>query len=118
MPIVSVNEEILSLGGAGNVLHNLNALGAKIDVISVLGDCENSIEIKKNGKFYVKPMPASVEFCNHLQSSCFLIYTNKQRKSSKIAESHENKRSLDVKKSIAEISREAYKQFCCQNINK
>ena len=47
VPIVSVNEEILSLGGAGNVLHNLNALGAKIDVISVLGDCENSIEIKK-----------------------------------------------------------------------
>ena len=76
----------------------------------------NSIEIKKNGKFYVKPIPASVEFCEHLQSSCFLIYTDKQRKSSKIAESHENKRSLDVKKSIAEISREAYKQFCCQNI--
>jgi len=76
----------------------------------------NSIEIKKDGKFYVKPMPVSVEFCSHLESSCFLIYTNKQRKSSKIAESHENKRSLDIRKSIAEISRAAYKQFSCQNI--
>ena len=37
VPIVSINKESTMLGGAGNVLNNLNALGAKIDVISVVG---------------------------------------------------------------------------------
>jgi D-beta-D-heptose 7-phosphate kinase/D-beta-D-heptose 1-phosphate adenosyltransferase len=34
------------LGGAGNVINNLNALGAKVDVISVIGGCEISDELK------------------------------------------------------------------------
>jgi len=46
VPIVSINKESTMLGGAGNVLNNLNALGAKIDVISVVGDCENSDSMK------------------------------------------------------------------------
>jgi len=47
VPIVNINEENFSLGGAGNVLSNLKALGANADIISVLGDCENSKEIKR-----------------------------------------------------------------------
>ena len=33
------------MGGAGNVIKNLNALGAKVDVISVIGDCDTSKEL-------------------------------------------------------------------------
>jgi D-beta-D-heptose 7-phosphate kinase/D-beta-D-heptose 1-phosphate adenosyltransferase len=35
------------LGGAGNVINNLNALGAQVDVISVIGGCEISEELKE-----------------------------------------------------------------------
>ena len=45
--IVNVNHENTLLGGAGNVINNLKALGAKVDVISVLGDCRTSDTLKK-----------------------------------------------------------------------
>ena len=45
VPIVNIDNESSSLGGAGNVINNLKTLGAKVDVISVLGDCENSIKL-------------------------------------------------------------------------
>ena len=44
--VVNVKSESAVLGGAGNVINNLNALGAKVDVISVIGDCEISDELK------------------------------------------------------------------------
>jgi len=47
VPIVNINSESSSLGGAGNVINNLNSLGAKIDIISVIGDCENSQKLKE-----------------------------------------------------------------------
>ena len=45
--VVNVKSESAVLGGAGNVINNLRALGAKIDVISVVGGCEISDELKK-----------------------------------------------------------------------
>jgi len=44
--IVNVKNESLVLGGAGNVINNLKALGANVDVISVIGGCEVSDELK------------------------------------------------------------------------
>ena len=44
--IVNVNHENTLLGGAGNVINNLKALGAKVDVISVVGDGKNSDALK------------------------------------------------------------------------
>ncbi|MDB4037947.1 D-glycero-beta-D-manno-heptose-7-phosphate kinase [Candidatus Thioglobus sp.] len=44
--IVNISSESISLGGAGNVINNLNSLGAQVDVISVIGDCTNSEELK------------------------------------------------------------------------
>jgi len=44
--VVNVDNESISLGGAGNVINNLNALGAVVDVISVIGQCEASKELK------------------------------------------------------------------------
>jgi len=44
--VINVSSETSVLGGAGNVINNLNALGAKVDVISVIGECEASEELK------------------------------------------------------------------------
>jgi D-beta-D-heptose 7-phosphate kinase / D-beta-D-heptose 1-phosphate adenosyltransferase len=45
--IIDINNESKTLGGAGNVVNNLQSLGAKVDVISVIGDCKISEEIKE-----------------------------------------------------------------------
>ena len=44
--IVNIDNESTVLGGAGNVINNLNALGAQVDVISVIGGCDISDELK------------------------------------------------------------------------
>jgi len=44
--VINVDGESSVLGGAGNVINNLNALGAVVDVISVIGECEASKELK------------------------------------------------------------------------
>jgi len=45
--VINIKNESASLGGAGNVINNLKVLGAKVDILSVIGDCEASIELKK-----------------------------------------------------------------------
>ncbi|MDA7441031.1 D-glycero-beta-D-manno-heptose-7-phosphate kinase [Candidatus Pseudothioglobus singularis] len=45
--VIKVESESKSLGGAGNVINNLNSLGAQVDVISVVGNCDTSNELKK-----------------------------------------------------------------------
>ncbi len=47
VPIVSVANETTVLGGCGNVVNNLKALGAAVSIISVIGDCEAGVELKK-----------------------------------------------------------------------
>jgi D-beta-D-heptose 7-phosphate kinase / D-beta-D-heptose 1-phosphate adenosyltransferase len=44
--VINVECESAVLGGAGNVINNLRALGAQVDVISVIGGCEISDELK------------------------------------------------------------------------
>ena len=44
--VVNVKSESAVLGGAGNGINNLNAIGAQVDVISVIGGCEISDELK------------------------------------------------------------------------
>jgi len=44
--VINVENESTVLGGAGNVINNLNALGAQVDVISVIGDDNTSNELK------------------------------------------------------------------------
>jgi len=44
--IVNIDNENTLLGGAGNVVNNLKALGAKVDVIGVVGNCKNSDALK------------------------------------------------------------------------
>jgi D-beta-D-heptose 7-phosphate kinase / D-beta-D-heptose 1-phosphate adenosyltransferase len=44
--VINVGDESVLLGGAGNVVNNLNELGAQVDVISVIGSCETSDKLK------------------------------------------------------------------------
>jgi D-beta-D-heptose 7-phosphate kinase / D-beta-D-heptose 1-phosphate adenosyltransferase len=44
--IINVDDESNLLGGAGNVLNNLNSLDAEVDLISVVGMCETSQVLK------------------------------------------------------------------------
>jgi D-beta-D-heptose 7-phosphate kinase / D-beta-D-heptose 1-phosphate adenosyltransferase len=46
VPVINIDSESTVLGGAGNVINNLFALGAVVDVISVIGKCEISNELK------------------------------------------------------------------------
>ena len=43
--IIDIHHESIVLGGAGNVINNLKKLGAAVDVISVIGDCDISDEL-------------------------------------------------------------------------
>jgi len=45
--IINVKKESVVLGGAGNVAHNLLTLGSNVQVISIIGDCEISKELKE-----------------------------------------------------------------------
>ncbi|MBN2823932.1 MAG: D-glycero-beta-D-manno-heptose-7-phosphate kinase [Campylobacterales bacterium] len=44
--VVDIAKESTTLGGAGNVINNLLAFGAKVGVISVIGDDDTAIEIQ------------------------------------------------------------------------
>ena len=55
--VIDIKNDSLSLGGAGNVINNLKAFGAKVDIISVIGNCDVSNELKqllKDTKISVK----------------------------------------------------------------
>ena len=45
--VINVDRESTVLGGAGNVINNLKALGAEVDVISVVSECKTSEELKE-----------------------------------------------------------------------
>jgi D-beta-D-heptose 7-phosphate kinase / D-beta-D-heptose 1-phosphate adenosyltransferase len=45
--VVDIAKETTVLGGAGNVINNLNALGAEVSVSSVIGDDDNGEELKE-----------------------------------------------------------------------
>jgi len=44
--VVDIARETTVLGGAGNVINNLIALGSEVSVCSVIGDDENGVELK------------------------------------------------------------------------
>jgi D-beta-D-heptose 7-phosphate kinase/D-beta-D-heptose 1-phosphate adenosyltransferase len=42
VPVVEIKFESYTLGGAGNVVENLNVLGCNVDIVSIVGDDENA----------------------------------------------------------------------------
>jgi len=45
--VINIKSETKVLGGAGNVANNLLMLGSSVEVLSVIGDCEISNELRK-----------------------------------------------------------------------
>ena len=72
----------------------------------------NTIEINKNGDFFVKPLSVTTEFREHLLDSMVLIYTNEQRTCDKIAKSHQNK----DKTTILKLAHEAHSCLISEDI--
>ncbi len=73
----------------------------------------STIEINKNGDFFIKPMPITEEFELHLNDSMTLIYTNEKRITD-VASSYEG--NVDNKKNILEIAKQAYNSFIKEDI--
>ncbi len=45
--VINIDRESAVLGGAGNVVNNLKELGARVDIISVIGSCDVSNELRR-----------------------------------------------------------------------
>lgn len=92
----------------------LNESGGIQDQIWPLTKGLSSIQIDRNGNFYVKPIPVTEEFTNELQNSFTLIYTDEQRNTDSIAKSHEN--DVDNKLNILNIAKQSYNLFLKEDI--
>jgi len=92
----------------------LNESGGIQDQIWPFAKGLNSIEIDKNGKFSIKPLPVTEEFLVELQKSFTLIYTDEQRNTDEIAKSHEN--DINNKLNILELAKESYSAFLKEDI--
>ena len=78
----------------------------------------NSIEIKKDGDFEVRPLPISREFIDEFIDRSLLIYTGKTRKSFRIANDIGSKDNHQYKKNILDICNNAYDSFLDSDIDK
>lgn len=76
----------------------------------------NSIEIRNDGMYQVKPLPISPEFATEFQKSLVLVYTGKQRSDSETAQKHDEREKEQYKLAIRQISQEAYVKFEEENI--
>ena len=77
----------------------------------------NSIDIKTNGSFEVKPLPVSDQFRGEFLSRCVLIYTGSKRRSFQIAKSHNASKTKTAKRKIHDIAYKAQEAFQKSNID-
>jgi D-glycero-alpha-D-manno-heptose-7-phosphate kinase len=112
-----LNKEISKKQIAKDAIHIerniLNESGGIQDQIWAAYGGLNTIEIKKDGDFLVKPLPITEDFKKYLRDSMVLIYSNEQRVSDNVAKSHENK----DKTQILNIARKAYDYLLKEDIN-
>jgi D-beta-D-heptose 7-phosphate kinase/D-beta-D-heptose 1-phosphate adenosyltransferase len=97
--VVNVKSESAVLGGAGNVINNLRALGTQVDAISVIGGCEISDELKV--------------LLNDIEVDTQYLITQKDRitsKKSRIIAAHQQVVRYD-RESTDEISTESKKEI-------
>ncbi len=67
--VVDISQETTVLGGAGNVINNLNVLGSNVSVASVIGDDDNGKEL--------------LNMLKNINVNCQNIVTQKSRKTTK-----------------------------------
>lgn len=78
----------------------------------------NSINIKEDGKFKVKPLPVCDDFVKDFIDRSFLLYTGSNRQSFKIASSHDTGSQDINKKNILDLAKEGYKAFCDEDLTR
>lgn len=86
--VVDVVREELRLGGAGNVVHNLAALGTQVSVCSVVGEDQNGRELLE-------------QFCNHHIDTSAIFFDPERRTSRKT-------RVVAAHQQIVRIDRESH----------
>ena len=96
---------------------HLNESGGIQDQIWAAFGGLNSISIKTDGDFNVRPLPVSEDFIKEFMENTFLIYTGSQRKSFKIATSHDTGSDDQNKKKILDLAKEGYRAFCHEDKN-
>lgn len=105
--VVDIAKETLVLGGAGNVISNLLSLGAKVDVLSVLGDDETA-------KQMIKMLKSSKV------STDFLVFEQGRKTSKKsriIASNHQMIRyDLESRELISKVSEKKLMNNISENI--
>lgn len=90
----------------------LQESGGEQDQIAISYGGVNSIDIKPNGDFFVRPLPLSPEFLQYFKDHLVLFYLS-QRQSFKIAASVDfcDENAIIHKKEILRLSKEAYRRF-------
>ncbi len=108
-----LNKNKLSLDAIKIEREILNEAGGIQDQIWAAYGGFNSIEIKRSGEFFVRPLPVSSNFIEEFEQSLVLIYTLQQRDNDIIAKEH-----IEYDKTkILELSKQAYSEFQNENIN-
>lgn len=77
----------------------------------------NSIHIRPDGSFEVRPMPISEKFKTSFLDRLALIYTGKTRRSFGIAEAHNDKKNHSAKRKIQSIAELGYNALADQDID-
>jgi D-glycero-alpha-D-manno-heptose-7-phosphate kinase len=109
----NLNKNKLSLDAIKIEREILNEAGGIQDQIWAAYGGFNSIEIKRSGEFFVRPLPVSSNFIEEFEQSLVLIYTLQQRYNDIIAKEH-----IEYDKTkILELSKQAYSEFQNENIN-
>jgi len=77
--VINVSKETKVLGGAGNVAHNLVTLGSNVKVLSVIGGCKISNELKNLFKEINLPTDYLIEQKNRVTSKKTRIISSQQQ---------------------------------------
>ena len=107
--VINVKKESSVLGGAGNVINNLVALGSNVDVISVIGNDNVANELK-----------SLLKNINVSTSNLIVENYRKTSKKSRVIASQQQVLRYDME-SIDDINENSYKQIIQtleKNINK
>ncbi|OIP54302.1 MAG: bifunctional heptose 7-phosphate kinase/heptose 1-phosphate adenyltransferase [Helicobacteraceae bacterium CG2_30_36_10] len=96
--VVDIAKETTVLGGAGNVINNLVALGAKVSVSSVIGDDETGLEL--------------IGMLNVINVECKNVIIQKNRKTSK------KSRVIAVSQQILRYDQESKNDIESQSVSK
>ncbi len=99
--VVDVVREELRLGGAGNVVHNLAALGARVSVCSVVGDDQNGQELLG-------------QFCHHQidTQAVFLDPDRRTSRKTRVVAAHQQIVRID-RESREALPAAIEQQICC-----